>query len=130
MKNKDNIGIILLIISIILFVLNFLLGWYADMLLDSLFVLQLIPEVFIILLNIVFIIFACISRKINKSKLSLIAVIIVITSIIFRFIFPFRNVKIIFELQFYEDERIEIIEKVKNNEIEMDEKGKVELTKN
>ena len=129
MKNKDNIGIVLLIISIILFILNFLLGWYADMLLDSLFVLQLIPEVFIILLNIVFIIFACISRKINKSKLSLIAVIIVITSIIFRFIFPFRNVKAILELYIYEDERLQVIEKVKNNEIYIDENGNADLPK-
>ena len=129
MKNKDNIGIILLIISIILFVLNFLLGWYADMLLDSLFVLQLIPEAFIILLNIVFIIFACISRKINKSKLSLIAVIIVITSIIFRFIFPFRNVKTILELYIYKDERLQVIEKVKNNEIDIDENGNADLPK-
>ena len=130
MKNKNNIGIVLLIISIILFVLNFLLGWYRDVLLDNLFVFQLIPEAFVFLLNIVFIIFTCVSRKINKSKLSLIAIIIVIISLILRFIFPFRNVKTILELYIYENERLEIIEKVKNKEIETDENGNADLPKN
>ena len=53
MKDKDGIGIIMLIVSLILFVLNFLLGWYRDVLLDNLFIFQLIPEAFVFLLNIV-----------------------------------------------------------------------------
>lgn len=129
MKDKDGIGIIMLIVSIILFILNFLLGWYRDVLLDNLFVFQLIPEAFVFLLNIVVILVASIMRKNNKTKLTLIAIIIIIISLILRFIFPFRNVKTIFELYVYEDERLEIIEKVKNNEIEIDEDGNADLPK-
>jgi len=129
MKDKDGIGIIMLIVSLILFVLNFLLGWYRDVLLDNLFIFQLIPEAFVFLLNIVILLVASIIRKTNKSKLILIAIIIGIISAVFRFIFPFRNVKTIFELYVYEDKRLEIIEKVKNNKIEIDENGNVDLPK-
>lgn len=129
MKDKDGIGIIMLIVSIILFVLNFLLGWYRDVLLDNLFVFQLIPEAFVFLLNIVVILVASIMRKNNKTKLTLIASIIIIISLILRFIFPFRNVKTILELYIYEDERLEIIEKVKNNKIKIDEYGNADLPK-
>lgn len=130
MKDKDGIGIIMLIVSIILFILNFLLGWYGDVLLDNLFVFQLIPEAFVFLLNIVVILVACIMRKNNKTKLTLISIIIVIISLILRFIFPFRNVKTILELYIYEEERLQIVEKVKNNEIETDENGNADLPKN
>ena len=130
MKDKDGIGIIMLIVSIILFILNFLLGWYGDVLLDNLFVFQLIPEAFVFLLNIVVLLVACIMRKNNKTKLTLIAIIIVIISLILRFIFPFRNVKTILELYIYEEERLQIVEKVKNNEIETDENGNADLPKN
>jgi len=130
MKNKNNIGIVLLLISIILFILNFLLGWYSDNIYDSIFFIPVIFDGIIIVLNLILIKFALTFRKTNKSKLILIAIIIGIVSVVFRFIFPFRNVKIIFELQVYEDERLKIIEKVKNNEIEMDENGNVDLPKN
>lgn len=130
MKNKDSIGIIMLIISIILFLLNFLFGWYSDRIYDSTFFIPIILNGFIILLNIIFILYALISRRINKSKLILIAIIIGILSIAFRFIFPFRNIRTILELYIFEDERLEIIEKVKNNEIEIDEYGNADLPKN
>jgi len=130
MKNKDKIGIIIIVISLILFIINFILGWYEDMLLDNLFIFQLIPEAFIVLLNIVVILVALIIKKTNKSKLSLIAIIIVIGSMFLRLVFPFRNVKTVLELYIYEEERLQIIEKVKNNEIEIDEYGNAELPKN
>lgn len=129
MKNKDKVGIIIIVISLILFIINFILGWYEDMLLDNLFIFQLIPEAFIILLNIVVILVALIIKKTSKSKLSLIAIIIVMGSIFLRFVFPFRNVKTVLELYIYEEERLQIIEKVKNNEIEIDEYGNAELPK-
>lgn len=129
MKNKDKVGIIIIVISLILFILNFILGWYEDMLFDNLFIFQIIPEAFIILLNIVVILVTFIIKKTSKSKLSLIAIIIVIGSIFLRFVFPFRNVKTVLELYIYEEERLQIIEKVKNNEIEIDEYGNAELPK-
>lgn len=130
MKNKDKVGIIIIVISLILFIINFILGWYEDMLLDNLFIFQLIPEAFIVLLNIVVILVALIIKKTSKSKLSLIAIIIVIGSMFLRLVFPFRNVKTVLELYIYEEERLQIIEKVKNNEIEIDEYGNAELPKN
>lgn len=130
MKNKDGIGIVLLIISIVLFIINFLLGWYSDNIYDSIFFIPVIFDGLIIILNLILIKFALTYRKSNKSKLILIAIIIAIVSVIFRFIFPFRNVKTILELYIYEDERLEIIEKVKNNEIEIDEYGNADLPKN
>ncbi len=130
MKNKDGIGITMLIMSIILFILNFLLGWYSDKIYNSIFFVPIILDGFIILLNIIFILYALISRRINKSKLILIAIIIGIVSTIFRFIFPFRNIRTVLELYVYEDERLKIVEMVKNKEIETDENGNVDLPKN
>lgn len=130
MKNKDGIGITMLIMSIILFILNFLLGWYSDKIYNSIFFVPIILDGFIILLNIIFILYALISRRINKSKLILIAIIIGLVSTIFRFIFPFRNIRTVLELYVYEDERLKIVEMVKNKEIETDENGNVDLPKN
>ena len=71
MKNKNNIGIVLLLISIILFILNFLLGWYSDNIYDSIFFIPVIFDGIIIVLNLILIKFALTFRKTNKSKLIL-----------------------------------------------------------
>lgn len=119
----------MLILSIIIFTLTFLIGWYSDKMLDRLFLILILLDAFLILLNLIFILFIFISRKINKSKLILIVTIIVIASIIFRFVFSFRNLRTTLDLYIYEEGRLYIIEKVKNNEIDIDENGNADLLK-
>ena len=128
-KNKNITGILFLSISIIIFIITYITGWYADQILDEIFIFTLFVDGFIILFNIVFIIFSLISRKINKSKLILISAIIVFLSLMFRFFFPFRIVKTNLELYIFEDERLEIIQKVKKGEFVADEYGNIELPK-
>jgi len=128
-KNKNITGILFLSISIIIFIITFITGWYADQILDEIFIFTLFVDGFIILFNIVFIIFSLISRKINKSKWILISAIIVFLSLMFRFFFPFRIVKTNLELYIFEDERLEIIESIKKGELIADEYGNVELPK-
>lgn len=126
---KDNVGTTMLSLAIIIFILTFFMGWNSDKIYDRIFFVPIFLDGFIILLNLIFILFAIISRRISKSKLTLIGIIIIIISIICRFVFPFRNVRTALELYIYEDERLYIIEKVKDNKIEIDENGNANLPK-
>lgn len=126
---KDNVGTTMLTLAIIIFILTFFMGWNSDKIYDRIFFVPIFLDGFIILLNLIFILFAIISRRISKSKLTLIGIIIIIISIICRFVFPFRNVRTALELYIYEDERLYIIEKVKDNKIEIDANGNANLPK-
>ena len=129
MKNKKY-SIILIILSFIFLVASFFKNWYSDQIFDSLFLLPLVLNiVLIILFNILMILSVFLIVK-NKLYISFVSVIILLISIILFVFFPFREVKVKYEVNKYEKQRLEIIEKIKNKELKPDEYGNVSLPKN
>lgn len=108
----------LFILSIFMIIINFLFNWfYCE-------IIRVLPfwSSLISLLSFIIFIYLLISftRKIiNKENLLLngISLCILIIYLIFKMCFPFIFIKSKLELNFYENKRIEVIEKIKDGEI-------------
>ena len=115
------------ILSILILIFSFIKCWYSDYLLNLLFV-------FYIILDLILLIgyFKCLITNVRnlKQKISVVniltTIILVIIAILVLF-FPFRDVKIKYELNLYEEDRLEVINMIKNNELKSDEIGNVTL---
>lgn len=119
---------ILSALTIFLAVTNFVLCWYSDTLFNHLFIFYAFAHGILLLIMIVCIII-CIIMSIHKhNKLqNLIAIVVAIVSVVLTFVFPFRTVRTDFEFRLYADERADIVEMVKNNELEIDKNGNASL---
>ena len=115
------------ILSILILIFSFIKCWYSDYLLNLLFV-------FYIILDLILLIgyFMCLITNVRnlKQKISVVniltTIILVIIAILVLF-FPFRDVKIKYELNLYEEDRLEVINMIKNKELNSDEIGNVDL---
>ena len=115
------------ILSMLILIFSFIKCWYSDYLLNLLFV-------FYIILDLILLIgyFMCLITNVRnlKQKISVVniltTIILVIIAILVLF-FPFRDVKIKYELNLYEEDRLEVINMIKNNELKSDEIGNVTL---
>lgn len=119
---------LLLILSLLLFLGFFAISWYGDQLFDAIFVF--VVPIYIIL-AICFVVLLVLSiRKIVKYKayanLASIAVLTLLVIIIA--FFPFRDAKTKFEFGRYEEDRIEVVEMIKNHQLQpKDEIGNIVL---
>lgn len=128
MKNKKK-SIILIILSIIFLVASFFKSWYSDQLFNSLFLFALIPNIILmILFNVLMILSITLIVK-DRLYINFISIIILLISIILFVCFPFRELKVKYEVNAYENQRLEIIELIKNEELKPDEYGNVSLPK-
>lgn len=115
------------ILSILILIFSLIKCWYSDYLLNLLFV-------FYIILNLILLIgyFICLIKNVRnlKQKINVIniltTIMLVITAILVLF-FPFRDIKIKYELNLYEKDRLEVINMIKSNELKSDEIGNVTL---
>ena len=115
------------ILSILILIFSLIKCWYSDYLLNLLFV-------FYIILNLILLIgyFICLIKNVRnlKQKINVIniltTIMLVITAILVLF-FPFRDIKIKYELNLYEKDRLEVINMIKSNELKPDEIGNVTL---
>lgn len=97
------------ILSILILIFSLIKCWYSDYLLNLLFV-------FYIILNLILLIgyFICLIKNVRnlKQKINVIniltTIMLVITAILVLF-FPFRDIKIKYELNLYEKDRLEVI---------------------
>lgn len=124
---KKYYNIILSIIYLILWLIN---SWYADELAASFSIFYMIPSV--IIFNGLFIWLLIVSiNKIFKDKqyINIISIAILIVIFLLGQYFPFRELKVKFELNKYEQARMEIIGLIVKNEelLEKDEAGNVIL---
>lgn len=117
-------------ISIILFVLLFLCGWYGDELISSLFVISTMIDIVLFVALIVFLIFSILTlMKNHKAIVNYVTFSILLASLIMTLFFPFRTAKVEVDLIVYENKRNTIIEMVKNNELEIDNMKNAKLPK-
>ncbi len=119
-----------LIISVLLLISSFILNWYSDEIFDALWVFALGIYIILIIIFVVNFILCILDMKKNKnSVLNIISIIILITIVLTVLFFPFRYIKTKVELILYEDERNVIIEKIKNNKLNIDKFGNASLPK-
>lgn len=118
---------ILLIVSVIVLMLSFLNSWFSDMLFDSLFIFALIPNLILFIGWVVCLVISIIKLKKDKRLLNIVPMIVTILTALLVLFFPFREAKVRFELNLYEDERLEIIKMIEDNKLEVDDLGNVEL---
>ena len=119
----------ILIISILLLFLSFIKSWYSDLLFDKLFIFYIISNLLLfILFNFCFI---TILVKIAKERklINVISITILLCAVLLFIFFPFRKVKINYELNRFEKKRLEIVDKILYNELKPDDLGNVKLPK-
>lgn len=126
LKNKMK-KYMLLIISIIILILSFLNSWFYDVLFDSLFVLGLIPSVILIISWILCFVFSILKLIKNKELLNILSLVIVVFTAFLILFFPFRKNKVKLELEFFEEGRLEIIQMVEDDKLEIDALGNAKL---
>ena len=118
---------ILLVLAFIFLIVSFILSWYSDELLDSLFVLKLLLDfLFLILIFIFLIIILKITISKGKKLVNYLTTIVLLISAII-FILPMRFIKAKVEFKLYKNERNEVINMVRNGKIKVDEYGNAKL---
>lgn len=119
---------IIILAAIVLAILSFLKNWYSDQLSNFLWIGLLGLGVLLKAFYIIILILAIKTFRKEKSSTTVIALIILFITLITYVFFPFRDMKIQYELDKYEDKRMEIVNKVINKEfINIDEYGNMEL---
>ena len=118
---------ILLIISVIGMILSFLNSWFSDQLLDSLFIFVLIPSLILFVGWIICLVLSIIKLIKDKSVFNILSLIVVILTALLVLFFPFREAKVRFELNLYEEERLEVIKMIEDNKLKVDDLGNVKL---
>ena len=118
---------ILLIISVIVMILSFLNSWFSDQLLDSLFIFAIIPSLVLFVGWIICLVFSITKLIKDKSVFNILSLIVVILTALLVLFFPFREAKVRFELNLYEEERLEVIKMIEDNKLKVDDLGNVKL---
>jgi len=119
----------ILIISILTLIISFIRSWYSDFLFDKLFIFISIPNLFLFLLFNYCFITSLIKIVKERELINVVSIIVLLCSVLLFFFFPFRKVKTTYELNSYEKARLEIIDKITNNELKPDDLGNVKLPK-
>lgn len=116
--------------SLAVLVLSFLCFWFWDILMNRWFPFGIIPGAFILYLlisgltaSIACIVIHC------KVFQNYIALAISVITIVMPFAFPFRDARVHLEFPIYENDRLAVIEMVKNEELTVDYIGNAELPK-
>ena len=117
---------ILLIISILIMIISFINGWYQDYLMSNTFLVAIIPSLILIIAEIICFIIALIKLNKTKDKIYILSQIILVLTIILVTVFPFSEIRTKIEFNHHLDKRMEVIDKIKNNELEI-ENGNIEL---
>lgn len=117
-----------LVLSAFSLIENFVLFWYRDTLLNRFFIFGLVPHaisVFTLLCSLI-VFLVCVIRQHSKKEYYYALAVSAVTVIVL-FVFPFRMAKVNLELQLFEDDRLQIIEMVKNGDITTDNLGNAKL---
>lgn len=130
-KEKHNMtSIYLLSVSIIVLITSFIHCWYSDQLFNTLFIFNLVPSLILSTIWIICLIISIIKIKRYKTKLNISILIVLIINALLIFFFPFREAKVHVEFVLYKNERLEIIQMIKENKLEVDKLGNAILPKN
>ena len=107
---KKNILMVLVLLE---FIITFLLKWFQDQIIDYLFLVSIFADVFILFSFII--LFIILNKKMskNKSMFECFIILIYILNILVILFFPFRKIKTKLEFDLYMNDRLEIINLVK-----------------
>ncbi len=115
--NKHMQAPSLLISSILLLVISFLVAWYNDHLFNHLFIL-VFPLYFVLFVAYIVLLVQSIRRIVKRRDHSCfvsIGVLILLAVLITRF--PFRDAKVRLELNLLEEDRLEVVEMIRNDQL-------------
>lgn len=111
-------------------ILCFIVFWYADLLFERYFIFGIIPILFSVLSLLASLVISIICAFRNKKIYTYyVALGFSIITFVLIFVFPFRNVRVQFEMKIYENDRLEIVEMIKNEKIHIDEFRNAKLPK-
>ena len=122
MKKYNN-----LILSILILIFSFIICWYSDYLSSSLFVFGIVLDLILMLFFFIILIISIRNLKQKINVINILTIIILVATAILVLFFPFREVKMKYELKLYEKDRLEVINMIKDNELKPDEIGNVTL---
>lgn len=122
MKKYNN-----LILSILILVFSFIICWYSDYLSSSLFVFGIVLDLILMLFFFIILIISIRNLKQKINVINILTIIILVATAVLVLFFPFREVKMKYELKLYEKDRLEVINMIKDNELKPDEIGNVTL---
>ncbi len=107
---KKNILMVLVLLE---FIITFLLKWFQDKIIDYLFLVSIFADVFILFSFIVLFMILNKNMSKNKSMFECFIILIYILNILVILFFPFRKIKTKLEFDLYMNDRLEIINLVK-----------------
>lgn len=115
------------ILSILILIFSFIKCWYSDYLSNFLFIFEIIIDLILVICYLICLInnIRNLKKKINFSNI--LTTIILIITVILVLVFPFRDVKIKYELDLYEEDRLKVIDMIHKNELTIDDIGNVTL---
>ncbi len=115
------------ILSMLILIFSFIKCWYSDYLFNLLFLFEIIIDLILLICYFVCLInnIRSLKKKINFSNI--VTTIILILTIILVLFFPFRDVKIKYDFNLYEKDRLKVIDMVYKNKLITDDIGNVAL---
>ena len=118
----------LFLLSILLLITCFLLGWYGDRLASTALIIHA-PLIILILLGcFVALLVACIVAIIRRrSYINFFSIGVLCLLVILILKFPFRDTKVKYELDHYEADRLKIVDLIKDGQLTPDPLGNVDL---
>ena len=121
----------LLILSLLLFLASFAVSWYGDQLFDKIFVFIIPIHIILAICFVVLLVLSIIKILKHKTHVNFASVAVLILLVIVFAFFPFRVAKTKFEFGRYEEDRIKVVEMIKNHQLQpKDEIGNIVLPLN
>lgn len=122
--------VVVLISTIVFFILSFLINWYSDEMFENIFIFAIIPYIFLMIIYGILNTICFLKVFSKKEYFYLISLALLFISTLLFFFLPFREIKVKYELDRYEEARLEIINMIKSEELKAsDEIGNVVLPK-
>lgn len=107
----------LILLSLLLFVISFVVFWYKDQIFNALF-LFILPIYFILFLCLVILlVMSVVSIVKHKAYIQFVAIAVLALLAATAVFFPFRDAKVKLDLDIYEADRLEIVEMIRDGQL-------------
>ena len=127
MKISSPKKFIFLFSSLFLTVSLFLVFWFGNEIVDTFIFFAMFIFLILIIFYILVLVLILRSILIYKNKIDIISLVILIIGFIFNLIFPFSDVKFDYDFKTKMNDRLEVINYVKNSDVSVSENGVMNL---
>lgn len=118
----------LLLLSVLLLVVCFLLGWYSDALTSTALIFSAFAVILILLSCFVILLVLCVFRIIkHRAYIDFFSIGVLGLLILLILKFPFRDAKVKYELDRYEADRLKVVSMIADGQLMPDRLGNVDL---